>query len=242
MSPLFFRWRAMRINKFLREAGICSRRGADEEIAAGNVAINGRIASLGDTVLETDVVEYKGRVIGKIPEKKVYLYYKPVGIVCTEDRREKHNLFDAVSLPERVTYLGRLDKNSEGLLLLSNDGELNQQLMRPGTYHEKEYEVQIDRPVTKELLQKLSKGVYLPELDRTTRPCVVKKCGGDTFSIILTQGLNRQIRRMCKELGCQVRRLVRVRICNLELGDMQPGEIRELTAEEEALLRAQTDR
>lgn len=232
----------MRINKFLKEAGICSRRRADEEIAAGNVRISGRIASLGDTVLETDVVEYKGRVIDRKPEKKVYLYYKPVGIVCTEDRREKHNLFSAVSLPERVTYLGRLDKNSEGLLLLSNDGELNQQLMRPGTYHEKEYLVQIDRPLTDVFLQKIGKGVYLAELDRTTRPCRVRRCSEDTFSIILTQGLNRQIRRMCKALGCQVKRLIRVRICNLTIGQMQPGEIRELTTEEEAILRAQTGR
>lgn len=230
----------MRINKFLSEAGVCSRRRADEEIAAGHVKINGRSASLGDTVLGTDVVEYKGRVIDQKPAKKVYLYYKPVGVVCTEDRREKHNLFEKLSLPERVTYLGRLDKNSEGLLLLSNDGELNQQLMRPGTNHEKEYLVQIDRPVTESFLRKLEKGVYLAELHRTTRPCRVKQCGGDTFSIILTQGLNRQIRRMCKALGCQVKRLIRTRICNLMIGQMQPGEIRELTEPEERDLRAQT--
>lgn len=232
----------MRINKFLSEAGICSRRKADQEIASGHVKINGQIATLGDTVFETDVVEYKGEVISAKQEKKVYLYYKPIGVVCTEDRREKDNLLDAIDLPERVTYLGRLDKNSEGLLLLSNDGILNQQLMRPGFYHEKEYEVQIDRPVTAELIKKLSEGVYLTELDRTTRPCTVKKLRSDTFSIILTQGLNRQIRRMCKELGCHVKKLIRVRICNLTLDDMKPGDLRELTAEEERTLREQIDR
>ena len=232
----------MRINKFLSEAGICSRRKADQEIEKGLVKINGHRAALGDTVLETDVVEYKGEVISAKAEKKVYLYYKPVGIVCTEDKREKNNLFDAISLPERVTYLGRLDKNSEGLLLLSNDGELNQQLMRPDTHHEKEYEVQIDRPVTAELVKHLSEGVYLTDLDRRTQPCKVKKLRSDTFSIILTQGLNRQIRRMCRELGCHVKRLVRVRICGLTLDGMKPGEIRALTAEEEQALRAQTSR
>ncbi|MBQ6441811.1 MAG: pseudouridine synthase [Lachnospiraceae bacterium] len=227
----------MRINKFLSEAGICSRRRADEEIAAGNVRINGQRAGLGDTVFETDVVEYKGEVISVKTEKKVYLYYKPAGVVCTEEKREKNNLFRAILLQERVTYLGRLDKNSEGLLLLSNDGALNQQLMRPGAYHEKEYEVQIDRPVTAELIRKLSEGVYLSELDRTTRPCKVRKIKSDTFSIILTQGLNRQIRRMCQELGCRVKRLVRVRICNLTLEGMKAGEVRELTKEEERILR-----
>ncbi len=229
----------MRINKFLSEAGICSRRRADEEIAAGNVRINGQRASLGDTVLETDVVEYKGEVIHAKTEKKIYLYYKPVGVVCTEEKREKNNLFNLISLPERVTYLGRLDKNSEGLLLLSNDGALNQQLMRPGNHHEKEYEVQIDKAVTPELIKRLSEGVYLTELNRTTNPCSVKKLSAHSFSIILTQGLNRQIRRMCRELGCQVKRLIRVRICNLTIGDMKPGEVRELTAKEEKQLRAE---
>ena len=232
----------MRINKFLSEAGICSRRKADQEIASGYVKINGQKASLGDTVFETDVVEYKGKVVSGKQEKKVYLYYKPVGVVCTEDRREKNNFLDAISLPERVTYLGRLDKNSEGLLLLSNDGMLNQQLMRPGFYHEKEYEVQIDRPLTADMIKKLSEGVYLTELDRTTRPCKVRKIRTDTFSIVLTQGLNRQIRRMCKELGCRVKKLVRVRICNLKVSGMKPGDLRELTAEEERILRQQMDR
>lgn len=227
----------MRINKYLSEAGVCSRRAADREIESRAVTINDRLAVIGDTVSDTDVVKYKGQVIRPRTEKKVLAYYKPSGVVCTEDRREKDSYLYHIDYPGRVTYLGRLDKDSEGLLLLSDDGALNQAVMRAKNRHEKEYEVRLDRTVTAEFLRSMEEGVYLPELSVKTRRCRVKKTGADTFTIVLTQGLNRQIRRMCEALGCRVLSLKRVRIVNIRLGDMKPGELRELTAAEERALR-----
>lgn len=192
---------------------------------------------LGDLVGEYDTVSYRGATIVLPVETTVFAYYKPVGIVCTEDRREPNNLLDALKLPKRVTYLGRLDKDSEGLLLLSDDGDLHHALMQGNHGHEKEYEVQIDREVTAEFVRAMEQGVYLPELDRTTRPCKLQKTGYDTFSLILTQGLNRQIRRMCEALGCRVLSLKRVRILNITLGNLHPGEHRLLFKGEERALR-----
>lgn len=237
LPPLFCAEGAMRINKYLSEAGICSRRAADREIQSGAVTINDRIAVPGDTVSETDVVKYKGAVVEPLKNKVVLAYYKPLGVVCTEAKEEKDSFLNAIDYPRRVTYLGRLDKNSEGLLLLSDDGDLAEKLMRGKNRHEKEYEVEINREVTADFLRKLCAGVYLPELSVKTRPCQAKKLGAKTFSIVLTQGLNRQIRRMCEALGVRVVSLKRVRIENILLSDMRPGDLRELTPEEERVLR-----
>lgn len=227
----------MRINRYLSSAGVCSRRDADRLIEAGRVTINGKAAVIGAEVSDQDRVFFDGKEI-MLPERKVILaYYKPVGIVVTEDRREAANVMDAIRYPRRVTYLGRLDKDSEGLLLLSDDGELNQALMKGKNHHEKEYIVKVDHAVTEAFLDAMRKGIYLPELETRTRKCEVQKTADDTFSIILTQGLNRQIRRMCKELGFRVVALKRIRIENILLGDLRPGELRELTEEEESSLR-----
>lgn len=228
----------MRINKFLSEAGLCSRRAADREIASGMVTINGRVASLGDEATDADTVTFHGRVVTRQKEKVILAFYKPVGLVVTEDKREPKSLSKFLDYPRRVTYLGRLDKDSEGLLLLSDDGDLSEALMRGSYAHEKEYEVTIDREVTAEFLRKMEAGVYLPALKQTTRPCKARKLSKYKFSLILTQGLNRQIRRMCEELGVRVKRLKRVRVENILLGDLKPGEYRELTVAEEAALRA----
>lgn len=222
----------MRINKYLSEAGICSRREADRLIQAGRVTIDGvraepgMQAEPGSRVL-LDGAPVRGR------EQKVYLkFYKPRGIVCTWDRREPKNLGDYLNYPVRVTYAGRLDKDSEGLLLLTNDGELIDRIMRARNQHEKEYQVTVDREYPDDFLEKIQKGVYLEELQVRTRPCRAWRTGERTFRIVLTQGLNRQIRRMCQSLGFRVRTLRRIRVLNLTLGELRPGEYRELTGEE----------
>ena len=222
----------MRINKYLSEAGLCSRREADRLIAAGRVTVGGITARTGMQVEDNSDIRIDGRRIGG-QEKKVYLkFYKPRGIVCTADRREPGNLTDYLQYPVRVTYAGRLDKDSEGLLLLTNDGDLIDQAMRARNVHEKEYQVTVDREYEDTFLEKLQRGIYLKELRVRTRPCRAWRTGPKSFRIVLTQGLNRQIRRMCRSCGFRVITLRRVRILNLTLEGLKPGEYRELAEEE----------
>lgn len=227
----------IRINKYISEAGICSRREADKLVEAGEVLINGNRAENGSKVYEDDDVTVKGRrVKGRDP--KVYLaFYKPAGIVCTSDRQEADNIMDYIDYPVRVTYCGRLDKDSEGLLLLSNDGDFMQALMRGANGHEREYLVRVDKPLTDDFISSMEKGVFLEDLNMTTKKCRIRKISDVTFTITLTQGLNRQIRRMCRHFDYHVRFLKRVRIENIQLGDMDPGSYRELDKAELAELR-----
>lgn len=227
----------MRINKYLSEAGVASRRQADRLIEEGRVTINGEPIQPGAKTSERDHVFLDGKEV-MLPEKKVVLaYYKPAGLVVTEDRSEPRNIMDAIEYPTRLTYFGRLDKDSEGLLLLSNDGDLGNALMRGRNRHEKEYVVRVSRRMDDDFLARMEQGVYLPELGVKTRPCRAKKIDSVTFSLVLTQGLNRQIRRMCDSLGYRVVFLKRIRIQNILLGDMKPGELRLLDEEEEKELR-----
>lgn len=222
----------MRINKYLSECGICSRREADRLLTAGEVTVNGNIAEPGQQVQETDQVCLRGTPVSVLREKTYLKFYKPVGIVCTSERREKRNLTDYLNYPVRVTYAGRLDRESEGLLLLTDDGDLIDALMRARNRHEKEYEVEVNRPVTEDFLKRLRTGIYLKELQVKTRPCQAEKRGENGLRLVLTQGLNRQIRRMCRACGYEVKKLKRVRVANLKLGDLKPGEYRELTSVE----------
>lgn len=222
----------VRINKFLSEAGVCSRREADRQIEAGNVTIDGVVATTGSKVLSGQTVCYMGKPVTKEEEMILLAFHKPVGIVCTAEKREKNNVIDYINYPKRIYPVGRLDKDSEGLLLLTNNGEIVNKMMRSGNMHEKEYIVTVNKPVTDTFLRGLSGGVPLVELNTTTRKCYVERVGKKQFKIILTQGLNRQIRRMCEYFGYRVEKLVRVRIMNIELGDLKAGTYREVTAEE----------
>ena len=222
----------IRINKYLAAAGVCSRREADRLIDDGKVSINGITAEKGSKVRPDDDVRVGGKKIGGSPGKVYLAFYKPSGIVCTADKKEENNLMDYIRYPVRVTYCGRLDKDSEGLLLLSNDGDFIQSLMRGANGHEREYLVRVDKPLTDDFLAAMEKGVFLPELNKTTKRCRLRKISDVTFTITLTQGLNRQIRRMCREFDYHVRFLKRVRIENIQLGDMDPGSYRELEDDE----------
>ena len=196
-------------------------------------AVNGKIAAMGTKVSEQDEVAVNGKPLKKQERKVVLALYKPVGVTCTErDRHAQKTLNDMVKYPVRVTYAGRLDKDSEGLLLLTNDGDLIDAMMRGANRHEKEYVVKVTREVTEEFLEKLAAGVYIKELAQTTRPCQVEMLGKYTFRIILTQGLNRQIRRMCAAFGVEVKSLKRVRVMNIMLGNLKPGAFKEITGEE----------
>lgn len=232
----------IRLNKYISEAGICSRREADRLIESGQVLVDGVRASCGMKVQPGQRVQVGSRIIGGKDEKVVLAVYKPVGIICTEDRRTKNNIVRFLKYPVRVTYAGRLDKDSEGLLLMTNDGDLINQIMRGRNLHEKEYKVTVDREITEDFIKKMSAGVHIVDeekgLDAVTRPCTVRREGKYTFRIILTQGLNRQIRRMCQACGCRVRTLKRVRIMNIVLGDLKPGEYRKVEGEELEMLRS----
>lgn len=218
----------IRINKFIAEAGICSRREADRLVEARKVLINGNTAENGSKVFEGDEVTVNGKKISGA-QKKVYLaFYKPAGIVCTAEKQEENNIMDYIDYPVRVTYCGRLDKDSEGLLLLSNDGDFMQELMRGANGHEREYLVRVNKAITDEFIKSMEEGVFLEELNATTKKCKIRKISDVTFTIVLTQGLNRQIRRMCRAFDYHVRFLKRVRIENIQLGDMDPGAYREL--------------
>jgi len=222
----------VRINKFLSEAGVCSRREADRQIEAGNVTIDGAVAEMGSRVLPGQMVCFNGNPVTKEEEMILLAFHKPVGIVCTAEKREKNNVIDYINYPKRIYPIGRLDKDSEGLLLLTNNGEIVNKMMRSGNMHEKEYIVTVNKPVTESFIRGLAGGVPLVELNTTTRKCKVEKIGKKQFRIILTQGLNRQIRRMCEYFGYRVEKLVRTRIMNIELGDLETGKYREVTAEE----------
>lgn len=220
----------IRLNKFLSDAGVCSRREADRLVEQGVVTVNEEPAVLGMRVSPHDRIRIHGKDI-TVQEKKVYLILnKPRGIVCTAEKREKDNVIRYVNYPIRIYPAGRLDKDSEGLLILTNDGEMVDQIMRARNFHEKEYLVWTDREITDEFVKCMSKGI--PILDTVTRPCKVKKESRFCFRIVLTQGLNRQIRRMCEFLGYRVVRLQRVRIMNLTLQDLPTGSYREMSPEE----------
>tara|TARA_R110002049_G_scaffold122465_3_gene277306 strand:- start:6093 stop:6848 length:756 start_codon:yes stop_codon:yes gene_type:complete len=222
-----------RINKFLSEVGYCSRREADKLIEAGRVTINGAVPEMGTKIAPNDVVHVDGKEIKHTKDPFVYLAFnKPIGIVCTTDASvEKDNIIDFINYPKRIFPIGRLDKPSEGLILLTDDGDIVNKILRASNNHEKEYIVKVDKPISQTFIQRMSGGIYIKELDRTTKKCDVKKLSTYTFSIILTQGLNRQIRRMCEYLTYEVETLKRVRIMTINL-DMPVGEYRALTKEE----------
>ncbi|MDW0116598.1 23S rRNA pseudouridine(2604) synthase RluF [Sporosarcina thermotolerans] len=220
----------MRINKFLSEAGIVSRRGADKWIEDGRVTINGQPAELGSRVEQEDEVRVDGKPV-KTEEQLVYIVLnKPVGITSTTERHIEGNVVDFVNHPLRIFHIGRLDKDSDGLLLLTNDGDIVNEILREEHGHEKEYIVTVDRPITKEFIHKMESGVEI--LDTVTKPCKVKQLGPRKFNITLTQGLNRQIRRMCSALDYNVRRLQRTRIMNIHLGNLPIGQWRDLNEKE----------
>ncbi len=224
-----------RLNKYLSEAGVCSRRQADKDIEAGHVKIDGETATLGSRVFEDSKVTYKGKPVEIKDRLVVYAYNKPMGQVCTAKEADQDSIFHFAEFPERVYYVGRLDKDSTGLLLLTNDGELANKIQKARNGHEKEYMVRVNKDVTEGFIAGMSNGV--PILDTVTKKCKVKKTGARNFSITLTQGLNRQIRRMCEHFGYRVVNLRRVRVMNVKLGDLRPGAYRLLTSEEEHELR-----
>lgn len=215
----------LRINKFLSQAGFCSRREADKFILDERVTINGIVAKMGEKINPNDDVSVDGERISKKPNKKIYIILnKPKGIVCTTDSGvEKNNIIDYINHPKRIFPIGRLDKTSEGLIFLTNDGDIVNKILRAKNKHEKEYHVTVDKPITHEFIQQMSKGV--PILNTVTRPCEIKRIKDYEFKIILTQGLNRQIRRMCEYLGYRVKKLKRIRIMNIKL-DIPLGEWR----------------
>lgn len=220
----------VRLNKYLSEAGVCSRREADRLIEIGRVTVDGQRAQTGMRIVPGQVVKVGNKVVSKQDEMIVLAVNKPRGIVCTEERRERDSIVRFLNYPVRVTYIGRLDKDSHGLLLMTNNGDIINKMMRAANKHEKEYKVTVDKEITEDFLKKMAAGV--PILDTVTRPCTVKKIGKYTFSIILTQGLNRQIRRMCEALGYEVKDLLRVRVMNITLDGLKDGQYRKLTDQE----------
>ena len=229
----------MRLNQYIAACGICSRREADKLIQSGRVSFNGEAAANGVQVSEKDEVKLDGKSIKPATTNVVLAYYKPVGVTCTEkDEHADKTVIEDLGYKKRVTYAGRLDKDSEGLLLMTDDGKLIEAMMRGSKRHEKEYEVTVDKPLNGDFFNKMSQGVYLKELDQTTRGCKVNRTGKCSFNIILTQGLNRQIRRMCKALGYEVKKLKRIRVMTVKLEDykLSPGKYVELSEEEKSKL------
>lgn len=220
----------IRLNKYLSEAGVCSRREADRLTEAGLVTVDDQTAVMGMKISPDAVVKVQGNAVKKEEEKVLLAFHKPAGVVCTAQKREKNNVIDYLGYPKRIFPVGRLDKESTGLLLMTNDGELVNKIMRAGNYHEKEYLVTVNKPVTEEFCKKMASGV--PILDTVTRKCKVELIGEKEFRIILTQGLNRQIRRMCEKLGYRVTALKRVRIMNIHLGRLKEGTYRKIEGKE----------
>lgn len=220
-----------RINKYLSEVGFCSRRAADKLLEEGKITINGEVPELGTKVSDDDEVRVDGKLIKENTEKPIYIAVnKPIGIVCTTDqKREQNNIVDFVNHPQRIFPIGRLDKPSEGLILMTNDGDIVNKILRARNNHEKEYLVRVDKPLTHTFIEKMKNGV--PILDTVTKKCEVEKLDNFQFRIVLTQGLNRQIRRMCEYLGYEVKKLKRLRIMNIKL-DLPSGKWRDLTEEE----------
>ena len=219
----------IRINKYLAECGVCSRREADRIIADGRVSLNGRVASAGERVMPGDEVMLDGKRLKAVEREVVLAYYKPVGVTVSErDPHAEETVAEVIDYPLRVTYAGRLDKDSEGLLLLSNDGNLINAMMKGRAGHEKEYIVHLNREPAAEDIERLSKGVWLEDLKRKTRPCRIEKISRNAVRIVMTEGLNRQIRRMWRLAGYHVKALKRIRVISVSLGDLQPGEYTEL--------------
>ena len=217
----------MRLNQYIAAAGICSRREADKLIASGQISINGITATLGSKIDDGDTVTYNGDIITGQNETVVLAYYKPVGVVCTErDPHASRTVLDEIDTDVRVTYAGRLDMDSEGLLILTNNGRLIDAMMKGSKQHEKEYLVEVDKDIDDAFIKALEGGIYLEALGVKTRPCKAQKTGARSFDIVLTQGLNRQIRRMCRALGFEVVRLKRIRVMTVDLKDfdLKPGE------------------
>jgi 23S rRNA pseudouridine2604 synthase len=229
-----------RINKYLSEVGFCSRRAADKLLEEGRITINGIVPELGTKISDEDIVEVDGKPIRESQEKPIYIAFnKPVGIVCTTDtKRERDNIIEYINHPKRIFPIGRLDKPSEGLILLTNDGDIVNKILRAQNNHEKEYLVRVDKPLNTKFLDKMRNGV--PILDTVTKKCEVERIDDMTFRIVLTQGLNRQIRRMCEYLGYEVKKLKRIRIMNIKL-DLPLGKWRDLTEEELAVLNVSLD-
>jgi 23S rRNA pseudouridine2604 synthase len=224
----------MRLNKFIAETGVCSRREADKWIEAGRVTCNGSIATLGTQVNAADEIRLDGALLGA-KKKQIYIALnKPIGIICTTEPDIENNIIDFVNFSERIFPVGRLDKDSEGLILLTNDGDIVNEILRSENNHEKEYRVTLDRPITDLSLQMLAGGVKI--MGQMTKPSNVSRLGPNAFRIVLTQGLNRQIRRMCSALGYKVQRLKRVRIMNIKLKNLETGKWRHLTNDELAEL------
>lgn len=222
-----------RLNKYLASCGICSRRDADKLIGEGRVSVNGQKASMGMQVSDCDRILVNGKPVHGKDEKLVFAYNKPVGVICTErDRFADKKITDMVNFPVRVTYAGRLDKDSEGLILLTNDGDLIRAMMSGSAGHEKEYIVKVNKEVTHDFLKKMENGVLLSELNITTKPCKAEKTGKYTFRIILTQGVNRQIRRMTNELGYRAYAIRRVRVLNIQLANLKTGQYRRISGNE----------
>lgn len=219
-----------RLNKFISDTGFCSRREADKLIEAGQVKVNGQVALVGTKVTEADQVDIAGKPLKSRPRRIYLAYHKPVGITCTTELHIKGNIVDAVKYPERIFPIGRLDKESEGLIFLTNDGDIVNKILRAGNAHDKEYVVTVDKPIHAQFLKKMAAGV--PILDTVTLPCTVKQVSRHTFNIVLRQGLNRQIRRMTEYLGFNVTKLKRVRIMNVRLSGLALGQWRELTSAE----------
>lgn len=229
---------SMRINKFISEKGICSRREADKLIEKKRVTINGNLAGIGDKVTPQDEIRIDGKLLNK-KDKRIYIALnKPVGITCTTESKIKGNIVDFINYPKRIFPIGRLDKDSEGLIFLTNDGDIVNKILRAGNNHEKEYIVTIDKPINNEFLKEMSSGVKI--LNTITNPCKVTKESSHVFRIILTQGLNRQIRRMCEALGYNVLKLKRIRIMNVKLKDLPIGKWRYLTEEELSIINKLT--
>ncbi|QDX91781.1 23S rRNA pseudouridine(2604) synthase RluF [Brevibacillus laterosporus] len=220
----------MRINKFISETGYCSRREADKLIEAGRVTINGVVAELGSQADRGDDVNIDGKALGTKKASVYIALHKPVGITCTTERHIKGNIIDFVNHPERIFPIGRLDKDSEGLILLTNDGDIVNRILRAENNHDKEYIVTVDKPITDAFLKGMASGVHI--LGTMTKPCQVKRINERSFRIILTQGLNRQIRRMCQAFGYSVQRLQRIRIMNIHLEGIKKGEWREISTKE----------
>jgi len=221
-----------RLNKAISDSGFCSRRKADTLIEEGRVTINGKATSLGDRVMPGDEIQVNGKPIVNNDNLVYIALNKPVGITCTTDQRIEGNVIDFIGHEERIFHVGRLDKPSEGLLLMTNDGDIVNKILRAGNKHEKEYIVKVDRPVTDEFIKKMSSGIPLHELEITTKKCKVERVSRFVFRIILVQGLNRQIRRMCEYLTYEVLELKRIRIMNISLDDLPTGEWRDLTKKE----------
>lgn len=227
---------SVRLNKAISDSGYCSRRAADTLIEKGLVTVNGKVAGLGDRVMPEDVVLVEGNSLSE-KENLVYIALnKPIGITCTTDQRIDGNVVDFIGHEERIFHVGRLDKPSEGLLLMTNDGDIVNKILRAGNSHEKEYIVTVDRPITDAFIKRMSNGV--PILETVTKKCVVERMSRNVFKIILVQGLNRQIRRMCEYLGYEVTALRRTRIMNIELGNLKLGDWRDLTEGELQGLKA----